>query len=884
MKLLVIDGNSIINRAFYGIKLLTTKDGKFTNGIYGFLNILIKLRDEVNPDAVAVAFDLKEPTFRHKMYDGYKAGRKGMPPELASQMPVLKELLTDLGYKYVEIPGYEADDILGTLSHVCSKDAESECFIATGDRDSFQLVRDNVTVILPSTKMGRTVTTYCTPEYILENYGVTPPQMIDIKALQGDSSDNIPGVAGVGEKTAGALISEYKNIDYIYDHIDELEIKENVRQKLIKDKDNAFLSRTLGTICLDVPMDTELSHYKKECGDSAAAIRLLSSLEMFGMIDKLNLKDDGHSEMSINEDNFKNTEKSSKISFLIFHEDIEEILILLEKKHKAYFVCEFENGDYAEKKVTVKRVCFTVNAEAHVLDFEKCKNNAVTRFNELLSDASFKKYTDDSKSLFSYAYSNGFKAKSVELDASLAGYILNPSANAYDPVRLLSEYGTKVNLRAPLCETDDEMIKNALALGVISDYLLSLIDSDNQADLLAMEISLSEVLASMEQVGFFVDTDGLTQYGDVIASKVDEMTSRIYSECGFEFNLNSPKQLGEALFEKLGLPAKKKTKSGYSTSADVLESLAQDYPVVEDILEYRTVQKLKSTYCDGLKSCVAADGRIHSTLNQTETRTGRISSTEPNLQNIPVRKPLGSELRKFFVAKPGYTLVDADYSQIELRVLAHMANDKNMIDAFNSGEDIHAITASQVFGVPLSEVTHTQRSNAKAVNFGIVYGIGARSLGKNIGVSYKEADAYIKGYLSNFSGVDGYMKDVVSEAKKNGYVKTLYERRRYLPELTSSNHMLKAFGERVARNMPIQGTAADIIKIAMIKVYNRLTDEGLDARLVMQVHDELIVEAREDIAEKVCAIVKEEMENACALKVALICDAHIGKTWYDAKG
>ena len=884
MKLLVIDGNSIINRAFYGIKLLTTKDGKFTNGIYGFLNILIKLRDEVNPDAVAVAFDLKEPTFRHKMYDGYKAGRKGMPPELASQMPLLKELLNLLGYKYVEVPGYEADDILGTMSRVCSENTENECYIATGDRDSFQLIRDNVTVILPSTKMGRTVTTYCTSEYISENYGVTPPQMIEIKALQGDSSDNIPGVAGVGEKTAGALISKYGNIDYIYDHIDELEIKEGVRQKLIKDRDNAFLSRTLGTICLKVPMDTDLSHYKVSGGDFGAAARLLSTLEMFGMIDKLGLRDETDTFSASKEMTEKNGENAAAILQPVYHTDFSEILMLLEKTHKAYFVCDFETGDFGEKKPTVKCVCFTVDANAHIIDLENAENNAVTAFDNFLKDGIIKKYTDNSKSLYAYAYANGFEVSNLCLDTSLAGYILNPSANAYDPVRLLAEYGQKVNLKAPPVDSDNEQVKNVLALGVVSDYILSLIDSNNQADLLAMEISLAEVLASMEQVGFLVDTDGLSEYGEVIGTRVSEMTERIYGECGFEFNLNSPKQLGEALFEKLGLPAKKKTKSGYSTSADVLESLAEEYPVVADILEYRTVQKLKSTYCDGLANCVAKDGRIHSTLNQTETRTGRISSTDPNLQNIPVRKPLGSELRKFFVAKPGYALIDADYSQIELRVLAHMADDKNMIAAFESGEDIHKITASQVFGVPLSEVTHTMRSNAKAVNFGIVYGIGAHSLGKNIGVPYKEADAYIKGYLHNFSGVDAYMKNVVEEAKKDGYVKTLYERRRYLPELTSSNHMLRAFGERVARNMPIQGTAADIIKIAMIKVYNRLKAEDLDAKLIMQVHDELIVEAREDIADKVCEAVKEEMENACALKVALLCDAHVGKTWYEAKG
>lgn len=811
MKLLVIDGNSIVNRAFYGIKLLTTKDGRFTNGIYGFLSILEKVKTETNPDAVAIAFDLRAPTFRHKMYEGYKANRHGMPPELAEQMPTLKELLKLLGYKCVELEGYEADDILGTLSAACG--ADDECFIATGDRDSFQLVRDNVTVLLPSTKMGKTTVTRCTPDYIRETYGVSPLQMIDIKALQGDASDCIPGVAGVGEKTAQDLIARFESIDNIYENLESLDIKAGVKQKLANDKDNAYLSRTLGTICLETPIDTDLSSYLIGEGDKDAAARLLASLEMFKMIDALGLR-------------------------------VEE-----EKKIEV-------------KQESVKEYHFTDKGDLYISVDSKAVYDEVA---DALKDSKIKKYVADSKSLYAYGFKNGFSVLGIVFDASLAAYILNPSANDYSVERLLLEYG---------CGSYD----------VLVEKLMAQIDNNNQADLLALEISLAEVLASMEHIGFFIDKAGLLEYGEVIGARVDEMTRKIYDECGFEFNLNSPKQLGEALFERMGIPAKKKTKSGYSTSADVLEELALEYPVVADILEYRMVQKLKSTYCDGLVACIAEDGRIHSTLNQKETRTGRISSTEPNLQNIPVRKPLGSELRKFFVAKDGYTLIDADYSQIELRVLAHMADDANMIKAFESGEDIHRVTASQVFKVPLSEVTPVMRSRSKAVNFGIVYGIGAFSLAKDIGVTRAEAQDYIAGYLENFSGVDNYMKNVIEEAKANGYVKTLYERRRYLPELTSSNHMLRAFGERVARNAPIQGTAADIIKIAMIKVYNRLDAEGLDAKLIMQIHDELIVEARDDVADKVCEIVKEEMENACALKVKLLSDAHIGKSWYEAKG
>lgn len=870
MKLLVIDGNSIVNRAFYGIKLLTTKDGKFTNGIYGFLKILIKLKEECNPDAVAVAFDLKEPTFRHKMYDQYKAGRKGMPPELASQMPILKELLTYLGYKIVEMPGFEADDILGTLSAACT--GTDECFIATGDRDSLQLVRDNVNVLLASTKMGKAQTVRYTPELIMETYKVTPPQLIDIKALQGDASDNIPGVAGVGEKTAGDLIARFGTLDYIYEHLDEIDIKTGVRDKLAKDKENAYLSRTLGTICLTAPIDTALESYKVTDGNPEKAAGLLAELEMFGLIDSFGLQKAVLMNDAANDTLSQSTVKDTVVPVVL--QSFKAAMDVISAQKKIAFVFKL-----TDDLNSVKELCFTASGKAYYLP----EGSDFSGFDEFISSTAYQKCVADSKPLFAYAINRDIELKAVILDAALAGYILNPSANAYDPVRLFEEYG-KGRFGKLAVDSDRETVMQAVALGRISDYLLSLIDANNQADLLSLEISLAEVLASMEQTGFLIDVEGLKKYGEVISQRVEEITAKIFKETGFEFNLNSPKQLGVALFETLGIPAKKKTKSGYSTSAEVLEELADDYPIVADILEYRMVAKLKSTYCDGLLKVVAADGRIHSTLNQTETRTGRISSAEPNLQNIPVRKPLGSELRKFFVAKPGYSLVDADYSQIELRVLAHMANDENMIVAFKSGEDIHKITAAQVFGVAPEEVTSQMRGSAKAVNFGIVYGIGAFSLAKDIGVTRAEADSYIKGYLANFSGVRDYMQDVVANAKELGYVKTLYERRRYLPELTASNGMLRSFGERVARNMPIQGTAADIIKIAMVKVYNRLKAEKLDAKLIMQIHDELIVEAEDSVAERVRDIVREEMENACSLSVQLVSDANIGKTWYAAKG
>lgn len=863
MKLLVIDGNSIVNRAFYGIKVLTTKDGRFTNAIVGFLNILLRLKETAEPDAVAFAFDLKAPTFRHEMYEEYKAGRKGMPPELAQQMPVLKELLQKLGYAIVEKEGYEADDILGTLSAAIGP--EDHCYVATGDRDSLQLVRDNVSVLLASTKMGRPQTVEYTPALIREEYLVEPQELIEVKALQGDSSDNIPGVTGIGQKSAKELISQYHSIDYIYDHLEELGFTPKRKENLIKDKELAYLSRTLGTIVLDAPIDTDLSHYVPTEGDPEGAARLLASLEMFKMIDKLGLREAAVSGSTAAEDAEQTKVSLRTLSaFSELEPDLPESVV--------FYTHFSEDG-------TPKELCFIVDGNPVYLP----EGADLKGFDAFLQNRDISKITSDSKPLFAYAKRQGFRVENLPFDASLAGYILNPGAKTYDPVRLYEEYN-KGHFGSVQTDSDAELVHETLCLDRTREYLLGAIDSNNQADLLAMEISLAEVLASMEEDGFLVDTEGLKAYGEEISAKVDEMTTRIYEEVGFEFNLNSPKQLGDALFVKLGLPGGKKTKSGYSTNAAVLEELADDYPIVADILEYRTVSKLKSTYCDGLIKVIGEDGRIHSTLNQTETRTGRISSSEPNLQNIPVRKPIGSELRKFFVAKPGYTLVDADYSQIELRVLASVAEDTNMIDAFRSGEDIHAITASQVFGVPLDYVTPLMRSNAKAVNFGIVYGIGAFSLSKQLGIPRKEADAYIKGYLHNFSGVDAYMKRVVEQAKTDGYVKTLYERRRYLPELTASNRNLRAFGERVAMNMPIQGTAADIIKLAMIKVYNRLALEGLDARLIMQVHDELIVECEESIAEKVRDIVVFEMEHAAALAVELSVDAHIGKTWYDAKG
>ncbi|MBR6531445.1 MAG: DNA polymerase I [Clostridia bacterium] len=856
MRLLVIDGNSILNRAFYGIKLLTTKDGRFTNGIYGFMNIFHRLLEDCTPDRVAVAFDLKAPTFRHKMYSEYKAGRKGMPDELREQMPVLKELLTLMGYKIVEKEGWEADDILGTLSVQMGEG--DRCFIATGDRDSLQLVSDNTTVLLASTKMGRTQTVAYDVAKINEEYGVTPKQMIEIKALQGDSSDNIPGVAGVGPKTAGELIQKYGSLEYIYENLDTLDIKPKLREKLEANRDNAFLSHRLGTIALDAPIDTDMDAYAPTQGDSGAATRLLASLEMFKMIETFNLGA------------VPSVEDSKKENVKINVKHVDE-LSEIKLEDTVYFVPVYDDGE-------VIKVYFYTDDGVFVAE-----NNSfifASQLAEILSDEKTEKITYDIKPLYSWAFARGTQIGGKVSDIMIAGYILNPSASDYHPSRMVQEYGGAL----PEADSDDPTVLECASLYGAWEKALAELEKNNQLELMYnIEMPLAKVLSSMEVTGFLVDSQSIEQYGTVLEAQINALVEQIYDLAGEEFNINSPKQLGTVLFEKLGLPAKKKTKSGYSTNADVLEDLAEDYPIVALVLEYRTLAKLKSTYCDGLKKCVAPDGRIHSTLNQTETRTGRISSTEPNLQNIPVRSEVGRELRKFFVAKEGHVLVDADYSQIELRVLAHIADDERMLSAFNEGDDIHTITASQVFNMPIEAVTPLMRTRAKAVNFGIVYGIGAFSLAKDIGVTRAEADRYIKGYLHKFSGVDSYMQKVIADAKQNGYVSTLFGRRRYLPELTASNAMLRNFGERVARNMPIQGTAADIIKIAMIKVYERMKKENLKAQLIMQVHDELIVEAPEAEAETVCRIVKEEMENATNMNVRLTADVHSGKSWYDAK-
>ena len=850
MRLLVVDGNSILNRAFYGIRPLTTKDGQFTNAIYGFMTMLERMKADVSPDAVAIAFDLRAKTFRHKAYDLYKANRKGMPEELHSQMAPLKELLADLGYRIVTCEGYEADDILGTLSKAAS-DAGNTCVIATGDRDSLQLVTDSVSVRLCKNLNG---TALYTPETVEAEYGVPPRKLIEIKAIQGDTSDNIPGVAGIGPKGATELIQKYGDIDYIYAHLDELDIKAGMRAKLEKSKDEAFLSRMLGEICLTAPVDTDLEHYRVGEGDRAAAARLAARLELFSIMKKLGL-DSAEPE----------PEQLSSQRELVIKELTDTKLSELTASDKELCaVFRFDSGAFKAAYIAFEEILYTVDNE----DQAKL----------LLSSATL--ITDNSKPVFAYCDRKGIACR-VSFDIALAAYLLSPSSSSYALDRLCAEYAIPT-AKAP---EGSEELAYIEAVPALSSRLRDDIKELGQDRLLYdVEIPLARVLARMENIGFAVDVDGIREYGESLTAQVAQLQSEIYDSVGYEFNINSPKQLAKALFEDLNLPHGKKTKSGYSTNAEVLEGLIGFHPVIGKILEYRAVAKLKSTYCDSLVEKVAADGRIHSSFNQTETRTGRISSTEPNLQNIPVRTERGRELRRFFKAADGSVLIDADYSQIELRVLAHISGDENMKDAFMHNIDVHTKTASQVFNVPIEEVTPLMRSRAKAVNFGIVYGIGAFSLSKDIGVSVREAQRYIDAYLSNFSSVDKYMKDVIEKAKRDGYVETLEGRRRYLPELTASNFNTRSFGERVARNAPIQGTAADIIKIAMIRVDERLTAEGLSARLILQVHDELIVEAPAYESMRVAMLLQEEMENAVTLSVPLTAEAAIGETWYEAKG
>ena len=864
-KLLILDSNSILNRAFYGVRYLSAKDGTPTNAIYGFLNILLKLIKEQEPDYICAAFDVKAPTFRHKQYEGYKAQRKPMPEGLAAQMPLAKDVLRAMGVTILEKEGYEADDIIGTVARLC-EESEISCFIATGDKDDLQLASDKTKVILTVTKSGYNETIIYDDKAVKEKYHVTPTEFIDVKALMGDPSDNIPGVKGVGEKTAMSLIEKHHSIEYIYENIDDIGLKGAMLQKMKDGREMAFMSKELATINRNTPIEFNA----EECvfdgfENNGELYEILKRLELNSIIKKLDLS--GVDNVKENEDIFKDFSYQVGDKNMISGDKVTVVL-------------DFDGDNISSAAVGAGNNAVVLNEQDDI--------------KELLEDDSIAKVMFDVKEAI-VKLNCRIDIKNIADDTAIAAYLVDPAKNEYTIEKLASEYFGTVIEKPEVkqlsllddVETDrsEYLAKCAVALGVLNERIGDKIKENGQEKLYQeVELPLVTVLAHLEINGFLVDDHQLKEFADKLGEKIDALTNEIYMLAGEEFNINSPKQLGVILFEKLELKPVKKTKTGYATNADVLEKLRDKHPIVNFIMEYRQLAKLKSTYCDGLTAVVNPNThRIHSVFTQTVTVTGRLSSTEPNLQNIPTRTELGREIRKMFVAKEGYVLVDADYSQIELRVLAHIANDETMINAFRNNEDIHAVTASQVLGIPLEDVTKEQRSSAKAVNFGIVYGIGEFSLAQDLHISVKEAKAYIESYLEKYHGVRNYMESIKEQAKKDGYVKTMLNRIRYIPELKSPNYNIRQFGERVALNTPIQGTAADIIKLAMVRVDNRLINEGLKSKLILQVHDELIVEAHKDEVDKVKQILSEEMQSAMELNVPLKVDMSTGHSWYDAK-
>lgn len=876
MLLLALDGNSIVNRAFYGVRPLTTRDGLYTNAIYGFLNILQKLLDETDPEALCVTFDKKAPTFRHQAYEAYKGTRKPMPEELAMQMPVLRQVLEAMNIPYYELDGWEADDLLGTISRRCEREGW-DCDIATGDKDSLQLITDHTTVKLVTSRMGQTSWKDMTPEAFREQYGFDPIHMIDLKGLMGDTSDNIPGVKGVGEKTAMNLIQTYGSIQTLYENFDSADLKGALRTKLDQGREMAKMSYDLATIRCDAPIEFNPQDALRREPNRKALYTLFLKLEFTKLIERYRLSPEEHS------------------------------------------AAEYQDAAQPEQVVTTARwgelfaglqaapgvaVLVLPGLDGVALRTEDTlalllENSYEGEFGDVLRDVfggKLKLVAHRVKELTHSLLSAGYPAEGFIFDTAIAAYLLSPTDGSYDLTKLGMTYFNREFADPKLYSEEDAfapLADQAAAIAAWSSHT-SLIaalwkelspkihDLGMDKLLYELELPLCRVLAEMELSGVYIDRQALQSFGVMLSEKINETQAAIYELAGGEFNINSTKQLGEVLYERLQLPALKKTKRGYSTNADVLEKLRPYHPIVDQILEYRKYTKLKSTYVDGLEKEIAPDGRIHTFFQNTVTATGRLSSTEPNLQNIPVRTPLGAEMRKMFLAQEGRVLVDADYSQIELRLLAHIAGDEAMQQGFRTGADIHAITASQVFGVPLEQVTKQMRSAAKAVNFGIVYGISEFSLAGDIGVSLQEAKEYMTRYFAKYSGVRRYQKEVVEQAKRDGYVSTLMGRRRWLPELKSSNYNLRSFGERVALNMPIQGTAADIIKQAMLAVWRRLKEEGLAGKLILQVHDELIVECPAAEGDRIAEILEEEMEHVAELTVPLVAEAHVGKSWADA--
>lgn len=874
-KFVLIDGHSILNRAFYGVPIFTNSEGLHTNAVFGFLNIMFKIIDSKQPDYMAVAFDVHQPTFRHEMFKDYKGTRKPMMEELREQVPVIKELLQKMNITTVELPGYEADDVIGTLSKKGEK-AGMEVDVISGDRDLLQLASDHITICIPKTKKGQTTVEEYNTEGVRKLYKVTPTEFIDVKALMGDSSDNIPGVPGIGEKGATAIISQFGSIENAYDHADEISNTRN-RNALLNNYEMAQMSKTLATINIQSPVEVTPEQCKLEDIFTEDALEMIKRLEFksmiqrFGSVTSTNDCEGGFKSINNPFDAdpiFEQAKNADNVGIFIYRNKDNFGVSLCFNNDNVYYIGKegFVTEDYI-----IEKVRDLVNAKAKLTILNIKENNDILE-------------NDDAESIF---------------DISIAAYLLNPLQNTYDYDDIAREYlGMNVPAfdeifpKTKKSETpSDEIPENILKYACYNAYVAykakdALTEKLKETEMLDIynnvEIPLTYALYDMEQAGIMVAGDKLKEYGERLKTGIDALEKDIFAEAGHEFNINSPKQLGEILFGEMQLPGGKKTKTGYSTSASVLEKLEPDYPFVSKILEYRQLTKLKSTYADGLAVYIGEDNRIHGKFNQTITATGRISSTEPNLQNIPVRMPLGREIRKVFIPKEGCVFIDADYSQIELRILAHMSDDKNLIDAYNHSKDIHAATASLVFHVPLEEVTKEQRSNAKAVNFGIVYGISSFGLSNDLSISRKEAEQYIKDYFISYPGIKNYLDNSVKEAKEKGYSVTMFGRRRPIPELTSGNFMQRQFGERVAMNSPIQGSAADIMKIAMINVAKELKEKDLKSKIVLQVHDELLIEAYENEVEQVKDILKRNMEQAAHLNVPLDVDVQVGNNWDEA--
>ena len=908
-KLVLIDGNSIMNRAFYGImgsKTLTTKDGKYTNAIYGFLAILFKLLDDEKPEYIAVSFDLKAPTQRHKLYDGYKANRKGMPNELAEQMPIIKEILRAMNIDIVEKEGYEGDDIIGTLSKYGEKKG-LEVIILSGDRDTFQLATDNVKIHIPRTKAGKTETEIFDRSKVKEVYGIEPKQLIEVKGLQGDTSDNIPGVPGIGEKTALLLIQKYETIDNLYKKLEagESDLKGKQKEKIEENKELAYLSRTLGEINTDVPIGDTLEELKTEEWDRQKVLEIFKELNFKRYIERFNLSSTTRNEEEKEEKN------SAEKLFKIEDKSIEDIKVILKEQKKMIFYLDTDKDENQDKiikeNITGIGIFNSKLNEAYYVSFKD--SNELNKFKDIFEDEEVSKIGIDLGKVYILLKQEEINLKGIKFDIAIAAYILNPTNNKLKIEDLAEQYleidvkevleknsNTKqeqINLFEQLetqNQKDNKLNKDKSTYYSYLIYKLQEITSKQLEDIEAIalfnniDMPTVEVLADMQWNGMYADEDELNKFGDTLKKQLEIKTKMIYEMAGEEFNINSTKQLGEILFEKMKLPVIKKTKSGYSTDVDVLEKLKAEDPIIQEILDYRQLMKLNSTYVEGLKPYInPKTKRIHSFFHQTITATGRISSTEPNLQNIPTRFELGKQVRKIFKPEEGKVYVDADYSQIELRVLAQMSNDEQMVKAFKEGQDIHKQAASKVFKTPIDEVTKEQRSNAKAVNFGIVYGISDFGLGEQLGISRKQAKKYIDEYLTEYSGIKGFMEKTIEKAKEIGYVETLFNRRRYIPELKSNNYMVRQFGARAAMNTPIQGTAADIMKIAMINVYRELKLRKMKSIIVLQVHDEMMIEAPIEEAEEVKEIVKKQMENAITLNVPLIADVSEANNWYECK-